>query len=94
VLKKPKDVLLVRFEDLKADPEAEFRTIFDYIDIDAPIKPESIHERVLAIDSTKRPRASAQGWKQCSDEYKCIIDSVNEKLSEELRVLGYGNASA
>jgi hypothetical protein len=89
VLEKHKDVLLVRFEDLKMRPLATFEKIFDYLDIDAPVDCESIGEKVLASDSENRPRATAYGWKKADPKYQCIIDSVNKELDKEIKLLGY-----
>lgn len=89
VLKNPKDVLSIKYEDLKANPIEGFRNIFDYLDINAPLKPECIHEKVLTINSKNRPRATAYGWQHCPPEYQGIIDSVNKNLCREIKLLGY-----
>jgi hypothetical protein len=89
VLHNHKDVLLVRFEDLKMHPVATYEKIFGYLNIDAPVDRESIGEKVLMSDSENRPRATAYGWKKAGPKYQCIIDSVNKELDKEIKLLGY-----
>ena len=51
VLKSHKDVLLVRFEDLKAHPTPMFERIFGYLNLEVSVDNESVGERVAASDA-------------------------------------------
>lgn len=88
-LKKHKNVLLVRFEDLKAHPMEMLKEIFDYLNIDNPVEGEFIDEKVAAVDSKNRPRGTAYAWKNAQGEYKYIVDKVNKELTREIQLLGY-----
>lgn len=89
VLQKHKDVLLVKFEDLKNLPSEGFRKIFKFLGLDSPIVDGSIRQMVCSSDSKKRPRGTAYGWKKAPGEYKLIIDTVSNKLEKEIKLLGY-----
>lgn len=89
VKRKHKNVLLVRFEDLKQRPIEEFQRIFSFLDLAADVNEESIDKPVNLVDSTNRPRSTAYGWKSAPPEYEGVIRVINEKLGKEIRDLGY-----
>ena len=92
VLKNHKNVLLVRFEDLKAKPVTMFQRMLTYLDLDASVNTESVGKKVAVHDSKNRLRATAYGWKHAPSEYTAIIDSVNTNLCKEIKLLGYQDA--
>lgn len=86
----PEKYLLVRFENLKNDPEAEFRKIFDFLGLESEISMEAVHERVSVGDQqTNRPRAEAFGWKTAPEEYQPLTDEVERQLGDMILELGY-----
>jgi Sulfotransferase domain len=89
VFQKHEDVLLVKFEDLKMFPSEGFRRIFRFLGLNSTIADESIRQMVCALDTKKRPRGTAYGWKKAPVEYQSIIDAVVNKLDKEIRLLGY-----
>ena len=89
VLKNHKDLLLVKFEDLKQFPAESFQRIFSFLEISAPVVGKFIGEMVATSDSQNRPRGAAYGWKKAPKEYLCIIEAVSHQLSQEIRLLGY-----
>ncbi len=89
VLKPHKNVLLVRYEDLKEDPVAMFRRIFSYLGIDDPVNEEALGQRVGGADRKDRPRATAYGWKNAPPEYRHLIGAINDRLAGEIKALNY-----
>jgi len=89
VLRKPKDVLVVRYEDLKSNSMDTFRMIFDYLGLDVPVNIDSIDKKVAAVDSGNRPRGTVNAWMNAPSDYQHIIDTVNKKLKREIDLLGY-----
>ena len=89
VVPNHKDVLLVKFENLKLNSLEEFPRIFRFLCLDFPIAVESIGKLVATTDAKKRPRGTAYGWKNASIDYKSIIDTVNSRLEREIKMLGY-----
>ena len=89
VLHQHKNVLLVKFEDLKLDPLAFFTKIFEYLSLKANVDNRSIGQIVGAVDTKKRPRGTAYGWKSAPIEYIKLIDIASKKLAREIKILGY-----
>ena len=89
VLTKHSNVLLVRFEDLKQDPEAGFQKIFDFLNLTCPISEEFMRKVVNVHDVKSRPRATIQGWKNAPEEYKTLIDTISKQLKKEISLLSY-----
>ena len=89
VVPNHKDVLLVKFENLKLNSLEEFSRIFRFLCLDFPIAAESIGKLVATTDEKKRPRGTAYGWKNAPIDYKFIIDTVNSRLEREIKLLGY-----
>ena len=89
VLHHHKNVLLVKFEDLKSDPLISFTKIFEYLSLKAPVDRKSIGKIVGPVDTKKRPRGTAYGWKNAPIEYTKLIDIVSKKLAREIKMLGY-----
>ena len=89
VMKNHKDVLLVRYEDLRAHPTPMFERILGYLNLEVSVDNESVGEIVATSDTKNRPRATAYGWKYALPEYRGIVDSVNRKLGKEIKLLGY-----
>ena len=83
------DCLVVRFEDLTSEPERVFRTVFDYLDLDCSLAREFLDVKVSQYSQEKRTRARAGGWKEDYATYKTLVDAVNEKLNEEIKILEY-----
>jgi hypothetical protein len=89
VLQKSKNVLLVKYEDLKLFPQESFNRIFNYLGLNSPVVDKYIGEMVATSDLKNRPRGSAYGWKNAPAEYKCIINAVNNQLEREIKLLQY-----
>ncbi|MFC1818595.1 sulfotransferase domain-containing protein [Thermodesulfobacteriota bacterium] len=91
VIPQHKDVLLVKFENLKSNPISEYNRIFNHLDFDKScLKIELINQKVnLASTSTPRPRATAQGWKNLPSGYQKAIDQISSTLDKEIKFLGY-----
>lgn len=89
VAKKHDNVLLVRFEDLKISPLDGFKRILEFLDLNVPVKIDSIQKMVNTEDNTQRPRGTAYGWKRASKEYEYIIKAVSKRLKKEIAMLGY-----
>ena len=89
VLHRHKNVLLVKFEDLKSDPLAHFTKIFEYLSLHASVDKKSIGKIIGAVDTKKRPRGTAYGWKIAPREYTKFIDIISKKLAGEIKMLGY-----
>ena len=86
---KHKNVLLVKFENLKLYPSENFQRIFSFLGLDSPIAVESFGNLVGTTDTKKRPRGTAYGWKNASVDYKYIIETVTNRLEKEIKLLGY-----
>ena len=89
VLHQHKNVLLVKFEDLKLDPLVSFTKIFEYLRLNANVDKRSIGKVVGAVDTKKRPRGTAYGWKSAPCEYTELIDIISKKLAREIKMFGY-----
>ena len=89
VLKNHKNVMLVKFEDLKAQPEVMFERILAYLNLVGTLDKSSIDEKVGLSDSKNRHRATSYAWKHAGGSYRCIVDSVNRELKKEIKLLGY-----
>ena len=89
VLNKPKNVFLVKFEDLKNAPIVEFKRIFEYIGLKNELAGNALNNMVATSDSKKRPRGTAYGWKKTYGEYDQIIKTVSATLNKEINLLGY-----
>lgn len=89
VLRRHKDVLLVKFEDLKLKTTEGFKRIFSFLDLRPEINKEYTEEIVAASDNKNRPRGAAYGWKSAPAEYGWLIDQVTRELAKEIEWLGY-----
>ena len=89
VMPKHKNVLLVRFENLKLCPLDEFQRIFRFLGLKHPIAADTFGKLVATTDNKKRPRGTAYGWKKASADYQFLIDSVTNHLEREIISLGY-----
>ena len=90
VLKKHKNVYIVKFENLRKNPEIYFKKIFVFLNLDFPIAIEFIDKLIATSDEAKRPRGTVHGWKNtCISEYKFIVDQVQNKLNKEIELIGY-----
>ncbi len=80
VLSNQKNVLIVKFEELKRSPNNVFKKIFDYIGVNAEISENAVKKMVATSDSKIRPRGTIYGWKKTSGEYQNIITTVSYRL--------------
>ena len=90
VMRKHYNVLLVRYEDLKQDPVAEFQRIFRFLNLEGDVDEESISKMIFRADTTKRARGTAYGWKSAPAEYQRMIELISSRLEKEIRALNYG----
>ena len=90
VINKHHDVYVVKFENLRKQPEMCFKKIFAFLDLDSPVAFQYIDKLVGTSDDEKRPRGTAYGWKNTrNNEYKFIIDQIQKKLAKEIALIGY-----
>jgi hypothetical protein len=89
VLNKNKNTLLVKFEDLKFNPKKTFSEILNYIDSNANLNQNSFNELVGQVENNSRVKGVLFGWKDSYSSYKTLIDEINLKLSNEIKLLGY-----
>lgn len=89
VLRNHRNVLRVRFEDLKQDAAREFQRIFEYLDLTGAVDEDMLSKPVASADGANRPRRSAYGWKSAPEEYRPLISLVSKQLEKEIRALGY-----
>jgi hypothetical protein len=85
------NILKVKFEELKTNPEEGFKKILNFLDVNSELDKRIIDKKVYLSAKSKRPRASVNGWKDPDNQivYKTIINEVNLKLSQELKFLDY-----
>ena len=84
------DYLIVRYEDLVTAPEEGFQRIFDYLNLDCPLATEFLDHEVSRYDDTRQHRAKATAWKEHSERYRSLLETIDTKLGDETRALGYG----
>lgn len=89
VLANHDDVLLVKYESLKLNPIDNFEKIFTYLDLKNPVHVDSIDQKVATMDKIDRPRGTVYGWKNSYNKYKELVDTVNDQLECEIKMLGY-----
>lgn len=89
VLKKNKNTLVVKFEDLKLQSNQTFSKILDFINPKYTLKVNSFSELVGQVENNDRRKGSLYGWKNTYSEYKILIDQINLKLSNEIKLLCY-----
>lgn len=89
VLKENKNTLVVRFEDLKQNTNKTFVQILKFIDSSANLNQNAFKELVGQVENSNRKKGSLYGWKNSYSNYKTLIDQVNLKLSNEIKLLGY-----
>jgi len=89
VLKENKNTLVVRFEDLKVNTNKAFSQILTFIDSSANLNKNAFKELVGQVEKNNRAKGSLFGWKNSYSNYKTLIDEVNLKLSNEIKLLGY-----
>ena len=88
VFNKSKDILVIRFEDLKLNPKNVFHKICNYIDIENKNEYKGIDEFVGQVESNYK-KGEIFGWKNKYNEYKFLIDSINDELNNEISHLNY-----
>ena len=86
---KHKNLLLVKFEDLKLFPKEGFQRIFSYIGMNGVSFEQHINQMVAMVDHNQRPRGIAYGWKSAPKKYEQIIKKVSKDLKNEIIMLGY-----
>ena len=90
VLRRPKGVLAVKYEDLKENPYAEFQRIFSFLGVQGEVADRSLNRQVnQGGKETGRPRATPYGWKQAPRRYEHAIRTISDRLAEEISALGY-----
>ena len=83
------DCHVVKYEELISSPESEFQRIFDFLNIECNLEKDKLKLKVSQYSKTTRPRGVIAGWKECQNEYKDLIASVNKAFKEEISILGY-----
>lgn len=89
VLKENKNTLVVRFEDLKQNTNKTFSQILAFIDSSANLNQNVFNELVGQVENSNRKKGSLYGWKNSYSNYKTLIDQINLKLANEIKLLGY-----
>jgi len=92
VLREHPSVMLVKFEDLKANPVKIFQDIFTFVEIKGEVHPGIIGEKVAVMDNKSRLRGVAFGWKNAPAEYKPLIDAISRQLHHQIKLLRYDSA--
>ena len=80
---------LVRFEDLVSPAGAGFRPVFDALGRVLPHELKGLDSLQSQYGSSQRPRGKAGGWRTAPENYRPIVDAVNDRLSDEIAALGY-----
>ena len=83
------DILPVRYEDLLLEPQAAFKRIFDFLNLDCDLSEKFLKVKVSLYSDTGRQRAKLQGWRENQERYGTLLGMVQEQLAEEIRILGY-----
>ena len=90
VINKQKDVYIVKFENLRTNPEDYFKKILNFLNLNYPIANKYIDKLVGTSDKVKRPRGKAYGWRNTKNkDYKVIIDEIQKRLDREIKIIGY-----
>jgi hypothetical protein len=87
--KKRKNILIVRFEDLKLEPAVTFKEIFTFLNIKSVVSNETLNEYVGVVENNDRKKGVISGWKNTYEDYKFLIDEINKKLKQEIIKLKY-----
>ena len=90
--KNKSNVLVVRFEDLRLNPEKKFNEIFNFLELKVDIKKEYINQLVGQFEKkSRRKKGQVYGWKNIYSEYKTLINKINSDLKDEIKLLNYPN---
>jgi len=88
---KDKNLLIIRFEDLKLNSNQTFDKIFKFLNIESEINDKSLNEFVGVVESSKRVKGTVFGWQKSYNQYKVLIDKINIVLKQEILLLNYPN---
>ena len=80
----------VSYEDLLKEPLDAFRTVFDFLAIDAPVAEGFLDVRVSQYSEERRERGSVHSWRNHRKEYSVLLGGVERLLGGEIEMLGYG----
>ncbi len=77
------------YEHLLEQPQQGFAQVFDVLAQPMPDPLSGLSELVAQYGESQRLRGKAQGWRLAEDLYRPIIEQVESRLAEEIRILGY-----
>ncbi len=83
------DCLVVKYEDLVISPDAEFKRIFEFLELDCPILSAALRVKVSLYSNDGRQRGRAGGWQDNKTQYSTLLEYVHRYFLSEIRYLGY-----
>jgi hypothetical protein len=83
------NIYRIKFEELISDKDKYFDEIFNFLELKEKPDPQSYGEMVKQSESQRQKRGSDNNWKIYYQEYKVLIDLLNDEIEPEIRHLGY-----